>query len=183
MNNKRIIAWLLCVLGFVSSAAVQATDTATELSEQLPGLLNTLNEHRRNLEQATSRDLGISPAPKVLAMQNNEAGMRDPFSATPVISQRMNAGNLPQGGGLQFQRTDRHQQLPSLKVRGIISRQQDEAPLALLEVGDKTVHLVRTGDEISFDAGDPSQVIRIQAIKRLSVVVEVGSLRDVVVVR
>ena len=57
--------------------------------------------------------------------------------------------------------------------------------VALLEVGgsDKQIHMVKIGDEIAFDRNDPSLVFKIRSIDRLSVIVEVGTLGDVIIVR
>jgi hypothetical protein len=43
--------------------------------------------------------------------------------------------------------------------------------------------MVRVGDEISFNPAMPTQVVKVIKISRLNVVVEVGTLGDLIVVR
>lgn len=181
--DKKIFYVLLVILSSAAHGDEPGQDPAAVLAEKLPGVLDMLHERKQQMEQALQLDAVAEPqAHAPLVSQLPE--IRDPFATSVTINRRLNAAAPQQfGNAQQFQPAVGLQRLPKLKVRGIVSRNKGEAPLALLEVGNDTVHLVRAGDEISFSAGDPSQVIRIQSIKRLSVVVEVGSLRDVVVVR
>jgi hypothetical protein len=75
--------------------------------------------------------------------------------------------------------------LPPLKLRGIVKPGDQSTVVALLEVGgtSKQIHMVKIGDEIAFDRSDPSLVFKIREINRLSVIVEVGTLGDMIIVR
>lgn len=110
-------------------------------------------------------------------------GLRDPFSITPDIAIRSAQPESGSDGNSVFRVASTVQQLPKLKLRGIIMKEGLESPLALLDVAGDGVHMVRVDDEISFSSSDPNQVIKIKSINRLSVIVEVGSLGDLVVVR
>jgi hypothetical protein len=52
-----------------------------------------------------------------------------------------------------------------------------------VEGGGKQIHMVKIGDEIAFDRTDPGLVFKIREINRLSVIVEVGTLGDMIIVR
>jgi hypothetical protein len=114
---------------------------------------------------------------------NNEPS-RDPFSPTKEILAKT---TLPfEGDGRPaFVRSGQIGRIPQINLRGIVNTVDDDTLIALLELKstDNQIHVVRTGDEIAFDYRDPSLVIKIKEINRLSVLVEVGTLGDVIVVR
>jgi hypothetical protein len=110
--------------------------------------------------------------------------IRDPFAPTEQILSSM--VSLDTGDGRPtFVRSGALTRLPPLKLRGIVKPGDQSTVVALLEVGggSKQIHMVKIGDEIAFDRNDPSLVFKIREIDRLSVIVEVGTLGDVIIVR
>lgn len=105
---------------------------------------------------------------------------RDPFSLSPQLMQDLSIDRTR--GVSQFQPQD-SRVMPRLKLKGIVRDQRTNESLALLDVGGQDVHLVRVGDEISFNSADPKQVIKIMKIAPSNLIVEVGTLGDLIMVR
>lgn len=131
-------------------------------------------------ERAVGHSDSPQPSSAALAWEGQQAfvdGMRDPFTVTNEMSahslRKLDAKFQPASGV----------RLPALKLRGVITRNQNSVPLALLEIGGREVYMVSEGDEISFDSSAPGQVLKVHNVDRLSVVVEVGTLGDIMVVR
>jgi hypothetical protein len=105
-----------------------------------------------------------------------EAEERDPFAP----SGRLQAppGADPTG----FVRTDETELLPQLALRGYVEDADGNA-VALLEVAKGVTHLVRAGDTVSLSQRRGNLVLRVKEISNLALLVEVGELRQVVVVR
>ena len=122
---------------------------------------------------------------ELLAIDNatNEAS-RDPFSPSQEILTKTTSpytdNNRP-----TFIRSGQVAKMPQLSLRGVVSSGKENSLVALLELqgNDKQLHMVKIGDEIAFDYRDPSLVLKIREINRLSLIVEVGSLGDVIIVR
>ena len=107
--------------------------------------------------------------------------VRDPFSFnrnSKMFEDSINTASLP-----IFRPSPIGNIVPQLALKGIIVKDEDSSPVGLLQVGRSDVHMVREGDEIGFKANDPSQVIKIKKISRLSIIVEAGTLGDVIIVR
>jgi|TARA_B110000116_G_C16492994_1_gene427780 hypothetical protein len=109
---------------------------------------------------------------------------RNPFAPTEKILTSM-VSTYTDNGRSAFVSSGALTRLPPLKLRGVVKPDDDNSVVALLEVGGsgKQIHMVKIGDEIAFDRNDPSLVFKIRAIDRLSVIVEVGTLGDVIIVR
>lgn len=134
-------------------------------------------------EKGTVNPYPAAPAQAYLADTQFDAfkeGLRDPFTATTKMIKQL---SVEHGANTNFQTSSLIQTLPKLSLRGIIVQAKDSSPLALLDITGNGVHMVRIGDEISFNAADPKQVLKIQSITRLSVTVEIGTLGDLIVVR
>lgn len=153
---------------------------AQQLMDQLPGVLDILLERQKVNQEIQHRtedpiSFAANPRQDVLPTQ------RDPFSFTQEMIQAR------QGEGVSsptsFRSGSVASRLPTLKLKGVISRDSEQSPLALLEIGGEGVYMVSQGDEISFDPGNPNHVIKVQSIERLSVMVEVGTVGDIMVVR
>lgn len=114
------------------------------------------------------------------------SALRDPFSL-PAGSNGAVSGNagsvLLQQGGSGFLRGTTEVALPPLRFRGYIQGQGSAPSMALLELGQGRVHMVRVGDEINIDPANPRQAIRITRITRLSITVETGTLGQMKVLR
>ena len=108
--------------------------------------------------------------------QEEKEPARNPFAAPPGV----------RGPGeeetTQFVPRDRPAGVPPLSLRGYIEDSEGKA-CALLDVGGKQVYLVREKDEVSIPQGGENLVLRITRISNLSLELELGELRRLVVVR
>ncbi|MFT6088269.1 MAG: hypothetical protein ACJA11_003545 [Glaciecola sp.] len=190
------------ILFFFQTNALADPTPQQAIEKQLPDLLNMIQERQSVLklalnkqgmnyqtfnksteEKATEIPVHLAPATTVLPDFQAEAfkdGLRDPFTATKKMVEQASVEN---GTSTDFQISSLVQTLPKLSLRGIIMQAQKSSPLALLDIAGNGVHMVRIGDEISFNAADPKQVLKIQSITRLSVTVEIGTLGDLIIVR
>ncbi len=114
------------------------------------------------------------------------AVLRDPFSDPQVTynsqgSAFNQAGNNGFGNG--FQRGRGSFTVPELVFKGYIETDDDKEPMALIQIGQNKVHMVREGDEINIDPSQPRNAIRITKINRLSITVETGILGTMRVLR
>jgi hypothetical protein len=98
----------------------------------------------------------------------------DPFQISYFMQQKAQAGNQ---GGLQFTPLQ-NAHVPTLVMRGIVS-----GGLALLDVEGHGVYLVREGDTLSLNRQGQNTVIKIEKINRLSLMVKIGTLNEMIVVR
>ncbi len=191
-----------------SSIAMAESNAVADLSKQLPDLINMIQERQQHLKRALNRDntnyqtydnekdhvpsYNTSTPSQTSTPDNNlldqvsknafSNGLRDPFTVTPKIAKLNNSYN---NGDVDasFITSSAIDQVPKLKLRGVIMHDQDSSPLALLDIAGDGVHMVRVGDRISFNAANPLQVLEIKQINRLNVIVEIGTLGDLVVVR
>jgi len=110
-------------------------------------------------------------------------GVRDPFAITQEIALLSQENQSSPGAyaNHDFKSSGLAFTLPKLTMKGVVFKKQD--PIALLEIGGNGVYMVRVGDEISFNPAMPKQVIKVKKISRLNVIVEVGTLGDLIVVR
>ncbi len=103
---------------------------------------------------------------------------RNPFALTSVILERTRKGQAAVG----FQPAEGPVKVPDLKLRGIVVR-SDGSKAALLEVKGRGTYVVREGDRIGLNPAQASAAIRVTRINRMQVEVEVGSIRQVIIVR
>jgi hypothetical protein len=113
---------------------------------------------------------------------NSVEPMRDPFNLSEKIGTK-NTGN--HGSATSFLPSFDQNKIPKLKLKGVINPNVNtpEELLALLQVNEKEVYMVKVGDELSYDPTNPSAAMKIVTISRLSVTVQVGSLSNVLIVR
>ncbi|MHC4222562.1 MAG: hypothetical protein ACYSX0_11515 [Planctomycetota bacterium] len=111
-----------------------------------------------------------------LAQDNGGEEERDPFAPSGKIQ---NAKGVDRSG---FVRADPNGVLPPLGLRGYIEDDEGNA-VALLEIGGKTTYLVRKDDTVSLPQRGGNLVLRIKEVSNLALTVEVGEMRQVVVVR
>jgi hypothetical protein len=178
---------------------VSANPDVGELKHQIPGLLDMIKERQQQLKKELNKD-GMSYTTFDQGETKKKKGnsndgwvhtgegafrddLRDPFTATAEIIKAANINNSDDSIKNTYFDSGAILKLPQLILRGIILASQASEPLALLEVAGVGVHMVRIGDEISFNVNDPKQVIKVKAISRLNILVEVGSLGDLVIVR
>jgi len=103
---------------------------------------------------------------------------RDPFA----VSELMLTEAQRQGTGPQFFPSQDPEAVPVLRLKAFIEG-HEEQPIALLEVQGHGVYLVRSGDVISLQSGGRNTVLKVQEITNLSVLVQIGTLGQVIVVR
>ncbi len=109
---------------------------------------------------------------------------RDPFQMTGSTASQVSSIDDSVSQSLtQFRLSPRGQVVPRLTLRGIIIKSGLSSPLALLEISGHGVFMVREEDEISYNAASPKDVLKIKKIRRLSVIVEAGTVGDLIVVR
>jgi hypothetical protein len=139
-----------------------------------------INESIKNYSVANLKEVLTNS--DSIAGGNNEAPIRDPFNLSEKMGQPT-PGNT--GGPTSFLPSFDQNKIPKLKLKGVINPNANspEELLALLQVNDREVYMVRVGDELSYDATNPSAAMKIVTISRLSVTVQVGSLSNVLIVR
>ena len=206
LSHKMICGVLLSVMPSVVFS--EEKDIADRLSESVPQLLDIIDQ-RNKLYKEKLNDGGMtfntyqnkapdsakntkSNQPHLSKSSNQhlgnfdnafENGMRDPFAMTSFIANKAMMDNQAADPNAPFFQKATGQSMPSLKLRGIMLTDKKVSPMALLEIVGDDVYLVKEGDEISFNPSNTNQVLKIQQIDRLSLIVEVGTLGDIVVVR
>ena len=194
---RRYGGYICVVLAQLLAPFAQAEDAPTNIQEQVTNILGTILERNslyksvlgddmqivedlRSISRATAANTEANP-PDAMTPQAQSDRPRDPFSVSNILRQKLQGNE--RNGQSQFQQGQFTQTIPRLKLKGIVVDKKTKQPLALLNIGDQTVHLVREQDEISFDPVDPKQVIKIQKITSSNVIVEVGTLGDLILVR
>lgn len=168
---RGILNWLL-LLSILLSANVFSQDQVSD-----------------NQDVTSSPELAESAAASELvsADGNTQQAMniyRDPFRMTGSTERQIDSVmDNSQKSLTQFRLSLRGQTLPRLTLRGVVLNSDLASPLALLEIAGHGVFMVREDDEISYNAASPKDVVKIKRIKRLSVIVEAGTLGDLIVVR
>ncbi len=197
--NMKIFLLIVFLCSFFQSSFVYSVDIG-DAKDQVFNLLNIIEERNEILkkrmfidtEDTLSNSKPINSTKDVASSDTNSLaflnGIRDPFSATKKIIDTSNDGASLDGGdaaysGYDFKSPGLAVKLPKLSLKGVVYKQSESDPLALLDVAGHGVYMVRLEDEIGFNSSDPSQVIKIKKINRLNIIVEVGSLGDLIVVR
>lgn len=119
------------------------------------------------------------------AQQQYEAThtIRDPFTPSSLMFDAISSqGNASGAAGYGFMRSPSKVNLPKMRLRGYVS-QEDDKPVALLEVDGNRTFIIHEGDEINIDPTTPNSAIRITKITRFSVTVEAGMLGSIRVQR
>ncbi|OUS02447.1 hypothetical protein A9Q81_08680 [Gammaproteobacteria bacterium 42_54_T18] len=192
-----LLMFFLC--SFFQSSFAYSVDI-DDAKDQVFNLLNIIEERNEilkkrfpNVEEDTQSNSGPLNTTKDVELSDANSlaflnGIRDPFSATKKIVDTGNDGASSDDegsaySGYDFKSPGLAVKLPKLSLKGVVYKQSESDPLALLDVAGHGVYMVRLEDEIGFNFSDPSQVIKIKKINRLNIVVEVGSLGDLIVVR
>ncbi len=112
-------------------------------------------------------------------------GERDPFMMPLALKQQMQRlqqqSSVDRSQLYAFSRINA-QQMPKIRLKGVMHKPGKRSPLAVIEMNDETF-MVRESDEVGFNIADPSQVIKIKKIDRLSLLVEVGTLGELLIIR
>lgn len=112
---------------------------------------------------------------------------RDPFALTNRLirqdtSPKQKNVNTEQDRAYSFTRLKTGVKVPKLTLRGLILKSKKEKA-AVLEVEGMGTYVVREGDTISIPDGGFNNVIKVTQIDRLSLLIEVGKLGEVIIVR
>lgn len=164
MGERIRISLILCCCLWISSVLAQSQPLSVE-NTQAAQPTNTLPS------QPT--------APASNSYQATIAPARDPFAMTPELA---NAGAAPQTH-LRFTPAPALDvKLPRMSLKGMIRGQEGDVA-ALLDIAGNGVHMVRVNDTISLHGIGRDVVVQVKAIDHLSLVIEVGSLGQVIIVR
>ncbi|GAB6071118.1 hypothetical protein JCM30760_22150 [Thiomicrorhabdus hydrogeniphila] len=114
-------------------------------------------------------------------------GYRDPFALTNQLVRHDLKRGEPSGNQISnrnynFTRLSASVEVPKLTLRGLILKSEHEKA-AILEVEGLGTYVVREGDTVSIPSGGMNNVIKVTEIGRLSLLIEVGKLGEVIVVR
>ncbi|NOR71809.1 MAG: hypothetical protein GQ532_19335 [Methylomarinum sp.] len=113
-------------------------------------------------------------------------GIRDPFAIPSLLLQTLaiEHNNKMQGNMTSSYSSVKTSLLtmPKIKLKGVMHQRRNLSPLAVILLNNE-IYMVREGDEIGFNLAEPSQVIKIKKIKRLSLLIEVRTLGQLVIVR
>ena len=135
-----------------------------------------LDQLKIPISEVLDRPSGTGTSARI-GQTDDGANARDPFSVSPAMLEESKL----KSEGLRFTPMA-GAQVPQLKLRGIINAESEDR-LGLIEVVREGVFLVREGDTISLRSAASNTVIKITEIGALSVVVEAGTLGEVIVVR
>lgn len=105
---------------------------------------------------------------------------RNPFAPSRRSMALVGAGAGP---STQFRSNNTAGRLPRLKLKGLVQARGGTEVTALLEVEKVGVYVVHKGDIIGLPNGGSDSVIKVNEITPLSILVEVGSLGQLVIVR
>lgn len=146
--------------------------------EDLP-LLEQIRAHGETVRQAGEAPPGpalegeASPQVADLPLEPVPRLRSDPFRVSHLMQQKV----FERRGGPLF--TPLHDApAPDMTLKGIVN-----GGMALLEVQGSGVFLVREGDTISLSRQGRNTVMKIEKIDRLSLMVKVGTLEEIIVVR
>ena len=119
--------------------------------------------------------------------KSHSTGYRDPFALTNQLVRHDLKRGEPSGNQISnrnynFTRLSSSVEVPKLTLRGLILKSEDEKA-AILEVEGLGTYVVREGDTVSIPSGGMNNVIKVTQIDRLSLLIEVGKLGEVIVVR
>ncbi|QPJ62483.1 MAG: hypothetical protein G3M70_11625 [Candidatus Nitronauta litoralis] len=171
-------------------------DYFDEINDRLPILSGSSLEKNKNgktsteAEKKPQRKKVVNSNPVVLERPSGQGsgvqrtagyfnGKRDPFAVTNrLLKVRLGQGE----GALSFQPAKPGANFPVMKLRGIV-RRPGKKIAALLEVEGAGTHVVREEDTVGLNELGKDAVVRIKKINRLNLVVEVGSLGQVMIVR
>ncbi|MFG0249989.1 MAG: hypothetical protein ACF8OB_13955 [Phycisphaeraceae bacterium JB051] len=174
MNQKRVVRGIFTLsllLAMLLTTAVGAQPTNSDAQEK-PAASSSTHE-----SAGSSTNPATQTQPPYQTGQPT-AGVNDPFSMP--INDVTPTRFIPAPEGSPF---------PKITLRGIvITKDQTQSPIALIEVAQYGTYVVRTEDTISLQKitrgkPDDKSVIRIVAISRTDVTVQMGSLGEKLIVR
>ncbi|MEY8252236.1 MAG: hypothetical protein RPR91_07620 [Colwellia sp.] len=188
-----LVPVLFSVVVHAQQGAVESTSAYKEIMEKLPTVLDYLKDHKNALRakgvdvQDASYDAGkpIEEIKKKLEQPfrrvfNSAFQKRDPFANSQRMHERLQSGDS--AGAFSF-RAQPNAYIPGLKLRGILDGESEDERLGLIEVASEGVFLVREGDTFSVRSAGSNVVVLVKEINNLSLMVEMGTLGEVIIVR
>lgn len=129
---------------------------------------------------------GIPSADSKYSLDTNQKfgyaqGRRNPFAPTRQILSMVNRAGAGKGN-FNIQPMQDMTKVPRMHLKGLIS-DGDNSLAALLEIENAGIYMVREGDTVGLYESGSSSVIQIRKINRLNIVVEAGSLGEVLIIR
>lgn len=106
------------------------------------------------------------------------AAVRDPFA----VSHQLQSYNGASPNGSTATYSAAQLQLPKMFMRGYL-KGSGSKPAALLQIEGGTTQLVRAGDTVSLYEVGNQMVVQIKSISRQHLVVEAGSLGEMIIIR
>lgn len=153
----------------------RVTSDAGDSNGQLArGLI--MPENNRQSDNSLTNFFGASDADTTTGYRD---GKRNPFAPTRQI---LAATQGRSGQGLNFQPLQQATTIPKMHLKGLINENGKDIA-ALIEIENSGTYIVREGDTVGLYESGSNSVIRIQKINRLNLVVEAGSLGQVLIVR
>lgn len=123
-----------------------------------------------------------TPVANPIGTSAEDPAREDPFSPEPIFTQP-NSEPARVARQRQFVPAAVPQVLPEMRLRGIGRMASTGGLTVLLEIARHGMFVVSEGDTITLQALQAENVIRIREITDISVIVEVGSFGEVIVVR
>lgn len=154
--------------------------------EEEKNILDVLTERTQAINESL-KNYDVNNIKEVFNGNDNDKHVRnepirDPFNLSDKMGMQAPGST---GGPTSFLPNFDQKKIPKLKLKGVVNTDANspEDLLALLEINNKEVYMVKVGDELSYDPANPSAAMKIVTISRLSVTVQVGSLGNVLIVR
>lgn len=175
MGKRRFIdrlrmSLILCCYFWINTAFAQEQHSDPDAAQANAAQSAQANTTLKTVRRPASTEPHFTP---------NAAITRDPFAMTPELA---NAGAAPQTH-LRFTPAPALDvKLPRMSLKGMIRGQEGDVA-ALLDIAGNGVHMVRVNDTISLHGIGRDVVVQVKAIDHLSLVIEVGSLGQVIIVR
>jgi len=200
-----VVPFLFSVVVYAEQGAVESTSTYKEVMEKLPKVLDYMDDHKKALRakgvdvqdgnydedealekikkkvvQSFKRAYESAAGDYNYSAPNSLFQKRDPFANSQLMRERLLSGKA--GETFSF-RAQPNAYIPGLKLRGILDGETDDERLGLIEVASEGVFLVREGDTFSVRSAGKNVVVLVKEINNLSLMVEMGTLGEVIIVR
>lgn len=144
--------------------------------------LPTTGTSARAAEVPAARPVGRSPERTIGPDPSTVEQERDPFALSEKMLRLADRPDVPIPPLPAFTPLEKAVKIPKMHLRGLLHGAKGEI-LALLEIEKGGVYLVREGDSVGLHEFGVDSVIRIQKIDRLHLVVESGTLGQLIIVR
>lgn len=141
--------------------------------------LPSQKEYSTTLKEALPTSATTPPELKGVS---SGGGLRDPFTTSGMMYEEMGRQSVS-GVGRGFIPAQGMDNVPKMKLKGIINDHLKRGATALLEVEGAGVFLVRSGDEIGLQGIGRNQVLKVVKVDALRVEVQAGQINQVIIVR